>query len=486
MLVTNFYDKIFFYNKKGEFLGLLTHLFQNNCFLFRDLYGSIGFPLKLSRTVVVGKKADLVKKILYILSYFIRCSDVLEATEWGSLEGYMKMLDFTESSVDAEKTPTPANSYVSLGNLPVSQSPRSVNDGFTSLNPDSLMGQSSSRTASGGNKFEALNIDSVENDCNSNHSGDVGVKANPCTACNANRNSNTTENKFGKSVFYLDSKACSCDNLTNSGSSTGPNPTESSNLEKGKSCESLLSKKRSLSLKLDIPNSVESRCENHMPAKTVTPDTSLNECRLSVAQIVEDTKVHNVQHVRKSSDFDMRQIKSFKNDNGLNLDALKRVGFTGSDTKLTAQQYQDCIGKVMSKEEMKAAFLKKGSDSMFDEYFKDDIETKTIDDLDEKDLVHELRPVNKQRHTSGSAKGQDDLENSIKAPSMPDLSRMKSDSSQSKLESEKSHRSRLGSLDQSFRSRKKSFNRQISESGAKAMKGAPGRCRWVLYVYSEN
>ena len=436
--------------------------------------------------MVVGKKAEFVKKILYILSYFIRCSDVLEATEWGSLEGYMKLLDFTESSVDAEKTPTTANSCMSLGNQPTSQSPKTVSDGFTTLNPDSLIGHSSSSTASGGNKFEPLNFDSVENDCNSNHSGDTGVKTNPCEACNANRNSNMTEVKFGKSVFYMDSKACSCDNLTKSGFNTGPNPHESSNLEKGKSCDSLLSKKRSLSLKLDIPNNVESQCNHHIPDKNKTSDSSINECKLSVAQIVEDTKIHNVKHVRKSSDFDMRQIKPLKSDNGLHLDSLKHVGFTGSDTKLTAQEYNECIGKVMTKAEIKAAFLKKGSNSMFDEYFKDNIETKTIDDLDEKDLVHELRhPVSKQQHVSnGKTECQDDLENSIKAPSMPDLSRMKSDSSQVKLESEKSHRSRLGSLDQSFRSRKKSFSRQISESSAKAMKGAPGRCRYVLEIYS--
>ncbi|KAK7464612.1 hypothetical protein BaRGS_00037851 [Batillaria attramentaria] len=44
-----------------------------------DLYGAIGYPLKVARTVVVGRKADIVKKFLYVLSYFIRCSDVHEA-----------------------------------------------------------------------------------------------------------------------------------------------------------------------------------------------------------------------------------------------------------------------------------------------------------------------------------------------------------------------------------------------------------------------
>ncbi|XP_074647410.1 folliculin-interacting protein 1-like isoform X2 [Tubulanus polymorphus] len=46
-----------------------------------DLYGAIGYPLKLARTVVVGKKQELVNKVLRILSYFIRCSEVFECTK---------------------------------------------------------------------------------------------------------------------------------------------------------------------------------------------------------------------------------------------------------------------------------------------------------------------------------------------------------------------------------------------------------------------
>ena len=436
--------------------------------------------MKLSRTVVVGKKADLVKKILYVLSYFIRCSDVLEATEWGCLDGYMKMLGFAETP-NAErtfdpKTPTPANSCASFGNLTLSELPGNLIDDFTSLNPDSLLGHSSKKSES----LEGNSGNTVQNDCNSNNPEDVWVRNRSCEACNANRAADTTENRYGKSVFYVHSKTCSCDNLLRNNYSTEPNPIERSNLEKGKSCENLCSKKRSLSLKLEIPTNCESLCDKHVTAgREATPDDSLKECRLSVAQIVEDTKCHNVQHVRKSSDIDIRQIKPLTNDPGLKLDHLKHVAFTGSDSKLTTQQYQDSVKKVMTKEEIKAVFLKKGSDSMFNEYFMENVETKTIDDLDERDLVHELRPVIKQRYISGdTSETREDLESSIKAPSMPDLTRVKAESSQIKVESEKSHRVRLGSLDQSFRARKKSFNRQVSESGSRQMKAAPGRCRY--------
>ncbi|PFX15192.1 Folliculin-interacting protein 1 [Stylophora pistillata] len=43
-----------------------------------DLYGAVGFPLRVTRTVVVGKDSKIVSKVLNILSYFIRCTEVFE------------------------------------------------------------------------------------------------------------------------------------------------------------------------------------------------------------------------------------------------------------------------------------------------------------------------------------------------------------------------------------------------------------------------
>ena len=43
-----------------------------------DLYGAVGNPLRLCRTVITGKKRDLIKRLLVVLSYFVRCSDVIE------------------------------------------------------------------------------------------------------------------------------------------------------------------------------------------------------------------------------------------------------------------------------------------------------------------------------------------------------------------------------------------------------------------------
>ncbi|BFZ02925.1 hypothetical protein BsWGS_05964 [Bradybaena similaris] len=62
-----------------------------------DLYGAIGLPLKISRTVVVGKKADVVIRFLYILSYFIRCSEVQENSDPQCLSNIVNDTQFDSS-----------------------------------------------------------------------------------------------------------------------------------------------------------------------------------------------------------------------------------------------------------------------------------------------------------------------------------------------------------------------------------------------------
>ncbi|XP_075277751.1 folliculin-interacting protein 2 isoform X2 [Opisthocomus hoazin] len=43
-----------------------------------DLYGAIGSPVRMTRTVIVGKRKELVQRLLYVLTYFIRCSELQE------------------------------------------------------------------------------------------------------------------------------------------------------------------------------------------------------------------------------------------------------------------------------------------------------------------------------------------------------------------------------------------------------------------------
>lgn len=47
----------------------------------RDLYGAVGFPRCVTRTVIVGKDVALIEQILRVLTYFIRCSELTENTE---------------------------------------------------------------------------------------------------------------------------------------------------------------------------------------------------------------------------------------------------------------------------------------------------------------------------------------------------------------------------------------------------------------------
>ncbi|RIB06196.1 folliculin-interacting protein middle domain-containing protein [Gigaspora rosea] len=46
-----------------------------------DLYGTIGTPSVMSRTIIVGTDENTVRRILFILSYFIRCNEIFERSE---------------------------------------------------------------------------------------------------------------------------------------------------------------------------------------------------------------------------------------------------------------------------------------------------------------------------------------------------------------------------------------------------------------------
>ncbi|KAI7862076.1 folliculin-interacting protein middle domain-containing protein [Spinellus fusiger] len=46
-----------------------------------DMYGYVGTPSRIARTIVIGQKASVVRRILYVLSYLIRCNEVYENFE---------------------------------------------------------------------------------------------------------------------------------------------------------------------------------------------------------------------------------------------------------------------------------------------------------------------------------------------------------------------------------------------------------------------
>ncbi|XP_032874230.1 folliculin-interacting protein 2 isoform X2 [Amblyraja radiata] len=79
-----------------------------------DLYGAIGSPVRLTRTVVVGKRKELVQRLLYVLSYFIRCSDLQEnEMQWeGKLQETENVQSGTKISTVLEKGEVEESEYI--------------------------------------------------------------------------------------------------------------------------------------------------------------------------------------------------------------------------------------------------------------------------------------------------------------------------------------------------------------------------------------
>ncbi|XP_072440356.1 folliculin-interacting protein 2-like isoform X2 [Chiloscyllium punctatum] len=72
--------KAFYEKRASQNVNLLgkSHPYNPLWAQLGDLYGAIGSPVRLARTVVVGKRKELVERLLFVLSYFIRCSDLQE------------------------------------------------------------------------------------------------------------------------------------------------------------------------------------------------------------------------------------------------------------------------------------------------------------------------------------------------------------------------------------------------------------------------
>ncbi|XP_030047461.1 folliculin-interacting protein 2 isoform X2 [Microcaecilia unicolor] len=79
-----------------------------------DLYGAIGSPVRLTRTVVVGKRRELVQRILNVLTYFIRCSELQEnqLTQHRHVEEGEQILKETKITTALEKGQVEESEYV--------------------------------------------------------------------------------------------------------------------------------------------------------------------------------------------------------------------------------------------------------------------------------------------------------------------------------------------------------------------------------------
>jgi len=394
-------------------------------FLFyRDLYGAIGFPLKLSRTVIVGKKADLVKKILFVLSYFIRCSDILETMEVSCLETYLEKLDFSvESPCDSTKT-LPAcmgeDDNLTSSPTPVNNSTNQFTFDTSQYNPLCL----NSLISNAGSNVNGV----VDKSCDRNSSAILQT----CDMCRQKAE------KVGKSVFYVNSEPCSCDTLKGSNSYSH---LSISSLDSDRRSE-IQKKKESLKLGIKIP-----------PHKSLQDSslTSVKSCKLSNADIVEDLKIERMGLGRNC-------VKAPK------LPTLpdERIKVPGYDIKIPEN-----VDKVLTMDEIRKIFRVQGSNSMFDEYFEDGNEIKTIDEINEKGANSGTRIRFASQHSSFPEEDQ------LKTPSLPDLRPC------GVGDLDPAERLRLGSIDQVYnnRQRKSSLSRQISETSKGSGKSGPGRCR---------
>ncbi|KAF9208852.1 Folliculin-interacting protein 1 [Haplosporangium sp. Z 27] len=68
-----------------------------------DLYGNIGTSSRISRTIVVGSSGSFVRRLLYILSYFIRCNEV-----------FLRMTEFREDPDSLLNPPPPSRATYGL------------------------------------------------------------------------------------------------------------------------------------------------------------------------------------------------------------------------------------------------------------------------------------------------------------------------------------------------------------------------------------
>ncbi|XP_069339689.1 folliculin-interacting protein 1 isoform X2 [Eulemur rufifrons] len=106
--------KIFLEKHSSQSVDMLakTHPYNPLWAQLGDLYGAIGSPVRLARTVVVGKRQDMVQRLLYFLTYFIRCSELQETHLLESGEDEAIVMPGTVITTTLEKGEIEESEYV--------------------------------------------------------------------------------------------------------------------------------------------------------------------------------------------------------------------------------------------------------------------------------------------------------------------------------------------------------------------------------------
>ncbi|KAK7113591.1 folliculin-interacting protein 1-like isoform X2 [Littorina saxatilis] len=369
-----------------------------------DLYGAIGNPLRVARTVVVGRKAELVNKFLHVLSYFIRCSDVHEAPYSNCLSALLESAFWNQgappsrgiSSEDGSVTPVEAPSSAIYGSshcVDASESLtcRSCASGTNvkqcdstqlrkvgSLNPERTLTP----------ELPSLKRDSgFCRDCGDERTwGGDGVDSQGCdggdvcrrdTVCSTCRHQQNHSNIL---TVITDASCARC-----AGNGLG----EDSGIENSGSYD-----KQGSSM-----------------------GQSAEECRMSAVNIVEDSSSENMKLVRRSAE------KSVAEDCGLVHHSPGQMTDSKRPMSLLARQLaadsQASVAMETQKAKMREVqkqFLSGGSSSMFEEYFDGSAETKTIDEVCEHQRVVK-HPLVSSGTTSPSISGRGGGEDGVGAAS---------------------------------------------------------------------
>ncbi|XP_068537203.1 folliculin-interacting protein 2 isoform X1 [Anas acuta] len=108
--------KAFSEKRTSQFVNMLakSHPYNPLWAQLGDLYGAIGSPVRLTRTVIVGKRKELVQRLLYVLTYFIRCSELQEnQLTWSEVVGEgEQVLNGSKITTALEKGEVEESDYV--------------------------------------------------------------------------------------------------------------------------------------------------------------------------------------------------------------------------------------------------------------------------------------------------------------------------------------------------------------------------------------
>lgn len=269
---------------------------------------------------MVGRKADVVNKFLYVLSYFIRCSDVREVPYSQSLSALLEEQNWEHSSI-----PSKEDSASTVNMLECNQTVSLEAELHTTQSHSEILDPSSSSIHLSSCLCPSCSDFSSEN-CGSERTSDVG-------------HDEITKTRVNKETMNGCVLASSQHDLA-------------------------FSERMGLSELNPLLVSLENGSDKI--EKGVV-------CILSTVQPKEQIKKENVQHVRRSAESERVLVST---GTSLPEPESKPDSSTKRPMSLLAQQLEQ-----KKRDEARSKFLAEGSNSMFEEYFEEGIEVKVIDDI---------------------------------------------------------------------------------------------------------